>query len=98
LNLENGLQGEKVDDLAVALRNFLHIRTVNFSKNALFMADEFVHLPYLQELNLAQNKVRDIRFLKDNRESLCYLKVSCNSFHNCNFFSRSIAIKTRYVS
>jgi len=79
LNLENGLQGDKIDDLAVALRNFLHIRTVNFSKNNLFMADEFVHLPYLQELNLAQNKVRDIRFLKENRESLCYLKsLNCD--------------------
>lgn len=74
LNLEGGLQGEKVDDLAVALRSFLHIRTVNFSKNALFMADEFMHLPYLQELNMSQNKIRDIRFLKENRESLCYLQ------------------------
>ena len=76
LNLEGGYGSKKIDDLSVALRQFPHIRNVNMAKNALWLADEMTYLPFLQDLNVSHNRLRDIRFLKENRESLCYLKVS----------------------
>jgi len=44
------------------------------SKNELRIFDELIHLPYLQNVNVSQNKIKDFRFLKENREALAFLQ------------------------
>jgi len=49
------------------------------SKNELRNFDEIIHLPVLTSVNVDENKIKDVRFLKENKEALAYLtEMYCN--------------------
>ena len=70
------LPGKAIDDLGVALRCYEHLRNIDLSKNELRNFDEIIHLPVLTSVNVDENKIKDVRFLKENKDALAYLTVS----------------------
>jgi hypothetical protein len=69
------LEEKKVDDLGVKMRDFTYLREVNLAKNELRNFDEFLYLNYCCDLDLSKNKIKEYRFLKENPNNLCFLKV-----------------------
>lgn len=73
------LEEKEIEVLGDAIKNYIHLRNINISKNQLKSIEELTSLPNLLKIHAVENQIEDISFLAhDTHHYLQILNLSQN--------------------